>query len=258
MLLPLQYAQLINSSYRTTSLFETDPFLEVARGQPFWIATGLSTVVYGYASTKLRTIRSPLFVGFVLLTAGIVGLATIQPNDSTSAIVFSGLAGIGFGAPLVLVIAGVQLSTPYHLIATATAVTTAARAISTSAFTAIFAAALNTHLNNYIPGYIATAALEARLPPASIKAFVEALAGDDPAALKTIPGVTPAIIAAGVAALKQALADGIRVVFIIAAPFGAVACIACFFLGDLKETMNYHVDAPIEDLHAKHRHAGDV
>lgn len=243
---------------RTTNLFEEDPFLEVARAQPFWVACGLSTVFYGYASTKLRTIRSPLFVGFLLLTAGIVGLATIQPNDSTRAIIFAGLAGIGFGAPLVLVIAGVQLSTPHHLIATATALTTSARAVSATVFTAIYSATLTTRLASYIPSYIAEAALAAGLPPSSVMAFVGALAGNNPAALAKVPGVTPAIIEAGVAGIKQAFADGIRAVYMIAAPFGALACIACYFLGDLKKTMNYHVDAPVEDLHAKHHRAVDV
>src|ERR1700733_1615759 len=92
---------------RTVSLFDKDPFLLVAREQPFWIAGGLSTIVWGYASTRYRTIREPMFVGFLIFTAGIVGFATIQPGDSTNAVVFAGLAGIGFGAPLVLVITGV-------------------------------------------------------------------------------------------------------------------------------------------------------
>ena len=207
---------------------------------------------YGYASTKLRTIRAPLFVGFFLFTAGIVGLATIQPSDSTRAIVFAGLAGLGFGGPLVLIIAGVQLSTPHHLIATATALTTSARAVSATIFTAIYAATLDTRVAKYIPSYVAEAALKAGLPKSSLMAFVGAIASDDAAALPKIPGVTPVIIGAGVAALKQAFADGIRAVYIIAAAFGALACFACLFLGDLKATMNYHVDAPIEDLHAKH------
>ena len=191
-------------------------------------------------------------MGFVFFTAGIVGLATIQPGDSTSAIAFGGLAGLGMGGPLVLVIAGVQLSTPHHLIATATAVTTSARAVSATVFTAIYGAALTTRLAKDIPSYVAKAALGAGLPKTSLEAFVGALAGNDAAALPKIPGVTPAIIGAGVGGLKQAFADGIRVVYIIAAPFGALACILCFFLGDLKSVMNYHVDAPIEDLHAKH------
>ena len=229
-----------------------DPFLEVARGQPFWITAGLSTVVYGYVSSRLRTIRSPLFVGFLLFTAGLVGFATIQPGQSTNAVIFSGLAGLGFGGPLVLIIAGVQLSTPYEFIATATAITTSSRAVATAVFTAIYAAALTTRLEKFIPEYVAAAAVRAGLPLSSLRSFVEALAGNNAAALKTIPGVTPAIIGAGVVALKQALADSIRVVFIIAAPFGVVACIACCFIADLGPGMNYHVDAPIEILHAKH------
>lgn len=247
-----------NSSNRTTSLFETDPFLQVAREQAFWLTSGFSTLIYGYWSTKARNIWAPLFVGFLLLTCGTVGIATIQPGDSTSSIIFLGLAGIGFGAPLVLVISGVQLSTPHHLIATATAVATSARAVSASVFTAIYAAAVNTRLDKNIPTYVAGAALKAGLPPTSVAAFVAALVGKDNAALMKVPGVSPVIIQAGVVALKQALADGLRVVYMIAAPFGVLACIACFFLGDLKGTMSYHVDAPVENLHAKHHHGADV
>ena len=168
---------------------------------------------------------------------------------------FRSLAGLGFGAPLVLIIAGVQLSTPHHLIATATAVTTSFRAVAATVFTAIYAAALSTRLASYIPNYIAAGAISAGLPKASVIEFVEALASDNATAVALVPGVNPVIIGAGIAALKQALADGIRVVFLIAAPFGAVACIACFFIGDLSKVMNYHVDAPLEVLHAKHHQA---
>lgn len=69
---------------------------------------------------------------------------------------------------------------------------------------------------------------------------------DDTVTLDEVPGVTPTIIALCIRALRQAYADSLRVVFIIAVPFGVVACIASCFLGDLSETMNYHVDAPIE------------
>ena len=214
-------------------------------------------MLWGYASTRFKTIREPLFVGFVIFTGGIVGLATVQPGQSTNAIVFSALVGLGLGAPLTLAVTGVQLSTPKNLIATATAVTTCARAVAASVFTAIFSAAFSTRLTKNLPNDVAGAALKAGLPPSSLKAFVEALAGGDSAALSHIPGVTPKILASGLAALKQAYADSIRVVFIIAAPFGVLACICCLFLGRLRTTMNYSVDAPVEDLHAKgHGHQG--
>lgn len=188
------------------------------------------------------------------MTGGLVGLATTQPGDSTKAIIFSGLFGLGFGSPLALIIAGVQLSTPYHLIATATALTTSTRAVSATMFTAINSAVVNGRITKYVPSYVAKAAIRAGLPITSVPAFVGALASNNVTALPHIPGVTPLVIGAGVDALKHAFADGIRAVFMIAAPFGAVACIVCFFLGDMTNVMNYHVDAPMEDLHAKHHH----
>jgi hypothetical protein len=207
-------------------------------------------------SARFRTIREPTFAGFLILTVGIVGLATIQPDDSLNALIFAGLAGIGFGSPLILVITGAQLSTPHHLIATATAVTTSSRAVAATVFTAIYGAALTGRLKHNIPTYIAKAALSAGLPATSLEAFIDALAHGNTAALPNIPGLNPTIVALGVAALKQASADAVRIVYIIAAPFGALACVASLFLGDLRKIMNYHIDAPLEDLHAEqHRDA---
>jgi Fungal trichothecene efflux pump (TRI12) len=215
-------------------------------------------VIWGYASTKLRTIREPLFLGFLIFTGGVIGWTTIQPSSGLNALIFAGLAGFGFGAPLILIITGVQLSTPHALIATATAVTTSSRAVAATVFTAIYAAALNARLDINIPGHVAKAALRAGLPPSSLPNFIKALAGHDDAALAKVPGVNPQIIGVGVVALKQAFADSLRVVYIIAAPFGALACVMCLFLGDMKRTMDYRVDAPVEDLHARthpqHRH----
>lgn len=244
-----------NKFSRQTALFETNPFYVAARLQPYWVACAATTVVWGFISTKLRSIRSPLFAGFLIFTGGLIAQATIQPDDSTNALIYAGLTGIGFSAPLILVIAGVQLSTPHHLIATATALTVSARAVAATVFTAIYAAAVQSRLDKKIASYVATAAIKAGLPDKSLPAFIGALAGGDTAALGKIPGVTPSIIAAGVASLKQAFADSLRVVFIIAAPFGALACVCCCFLGDLRKTMNYSVDAPVEELHRKvHRH----
>ena len=185
-----------------------------------------------------------------------VGLTTIQPSQSTRAIIFDGLAGLGFGGPLILIIAGVQLSTPPHLIAIATAVITSSRAVAATTFTAIYSAALTSRLNSKVPAYVAKAALDAGLPPSSLPAFIGAIATKNPAALVSVPGVTATIIDAGLVAVRQALADSFRIIYIIAAPFGALAIIACFFIGDLTKTMHYRVDAPMEEIHAK-RHRGD-
>ena len=247
-----------HSINRTSSLFEKDTFLLAAREQPFWIGGGISTVIWGYWSVKARSIRVPLFAGFLIFTAGIVGLATVQPDDSTRACIFAGLAGIGFGAPLILIIAGIQLATPHPLIATGTSLAISCRAVSSSVFTAIYSATLNERLQPNIISHVSKAAITNGLPKSSVEAFVEALATDNTAILSGIPGVTPSIVAAGVAALKQAFADSLRLVFVIAAPFGLVACMFCFALGDQSGSMTYRVDAPVENLRAKHQDRGVV
>ena len=168
-------------------------------------------------------------------------------------IVFDGLAGLGFGSPLILIIAAVQLSTPHHLIATATAVITSSRAVAASTFTAIYGAVLTQKTTAKLPEYVAKAAIEGGLPTTSVHSFVAAILSKDTASLPSIPGVTPAIIAAGIAAVNHALADSFRIIYIIAVPFGVVACILCWFLGDMSSLMTYRVDAPVERLHARNR-----
>ncbi|KAH8669106.1 putative siderophore iron transporter [Xylariales sp. PMI_506] len=240
----------------TSVLFEQDAFLLTVRGLPFWVVSGLSTALWGYWSMRFRTIRMPLFTGFLIYTAGLVGLATIQPGDDLRCLIFAGLAGLGFGGPLVLIVAGVQLSTPHHLIATATAVTTSARAVGATVFTAIFSAGFSADLTVKLPAGISSAVIQAGLAADNVPAFISAFTSQDTAALSAIPGVTSTIIEAATMAMKQAYADSLRVVYYIAIPFGVVACIACFFLADLRSTMNYRVDAPVENLTAK-RHAAE-
>lgn len=119
-------------------------------------------MIYGYVSTRFRSIRAPLFIGFLLLTAGVVGLATVQPKGVISALAFTGLAVLGFGAPLILLIAAVQLSTPHHLIATCS------RAVASTVFTAIFAATFSARVQKFISDYVSQAVLDAGLPSTSI------------------------------------------------------------------------------------------
>ncbi|KEF62550.1 uncharacterized protein A1O9_00523 [Exophiala aquamarina CBS 119918] len=241
-----------------SGLFTTDAFEVVTRSQPYFVAALISTVVWGYFSSRLRTIRSPMVVGFIIMTGGLVGWTTIQPGDSISAMAFAGLSGIGFGGPLILAVTGAQLATPHRLIATATACTTSSRAVAAGIFTAIFAATFNSRMSSNLPKYIARTAEAAGLPTDSIPEFTQALISNNSTALRGIPGVGPEVVALATQAIKQATADSVRIVFIIAVPFGVLGTIVSLFLGDLKKTMNYRVDAPVEELHAKHAYPNET
>jgi hypothetical protein len=210
------------------------------------------TLIYGWASSYFRDIKYNLFVAYIIYTGGIVGLATVQPGQSAVALGTIALAGVGLAGPLILIITGVQLAVPHHLIATATALVVSCRTLAASIFVAAYSTALSSRLGTYIPSYIARAVTQAGLPASSIGPFIGAFSSHDEAALARIPGATPAVLGAAGGAMQQAFADGVRVVFIIAAPFGAVACILCLFLPSFKEVMDRKIDAPLE--HTKKHH----
>ena len=226
----------------------------VARQEAFWIGCILGSVVFGSWSTRYKTIREPMAGGFLVFTGGMIGFSTIQPGDSVNAIAFATMSGFGFGVVLILVVAGVQLCTPHHLIATSTAVVTTVRAIGGAVGLAIYSAVFRTNIEGKLPAYIAKAAASSGLPVDSIPAFLAAFLDNDSAALSQMTDVTPTIITASAKAMKQAYADSIRIVFIIAIPLGVLAVVASLFLAKVNKLMNYGVDAPVEALHAKHHH----
>ncbi|KAI5363648.1 putative major facilitator transporter Str1/Tri12, MFS transporter superfamily [Septoria linicola] len=243
----------------TSALFTQDPLGGAVRFLPLFAASSAFTAVYGWASSHFKDIKYCMLVGFALKTAGIVGLATVQPGQAGVAIGCLTLSGVGLAGPLVLVLAGLQLSVPHHLIATGTALVVSSRTLAGSIFVAAYSTALSQRLSTYIPSYIVQAVIPAGLPPQSIGPFIGAFASGARDALAQIPGVTPAVIGAAAAgAYQQAFADGVRVVFIIATPFGLVGCILCLLLPSFKDRMDYLVEAPLEDLHKHRKHESKV
>lgn len=192
-----------------------------------------------------------MFGGFVIWTAGAVGFATMQPDLGISAMACAGLSGIGFAAPLVMIVAGVQLSVPHELIATATSVATSSRALANAITTSIYVAIFRARLSSMIPARIPPAVVAAGLPVSSVPGFIQALTANNPSALTAVAGVTPSIIAIGAASYKQALADSIRIVFIITAVIGALGTACVMLIDNMKERMNYQTDAPVEEFRAK-------
>ena len=153
---------------------------------------------------------------------------------------------------MILITAAVQYYSPHRLIATATAVSTSARAIAVAAFTAIYFATLGAREAINVPALVGKAGVASGLSPKSIGPFIGAIAGHNTTALDMIPGINQTIIEAGEAANKQAYADSVRIIYIIAASLGALACVLCYWVGPSREFMTYRVDAPVEELHSKH------
>ncbi|KEF62747.1 uncharacterized protein A1O9_00720 [Exophiala aquamarina CBS 119918] len=233
-----------------SAVFSSDPFIITARIVPFYFCASVSAFIYGYIGTKFRTVRWPLMFGFLMYAAGIGALISVRPNNSTNALIFSGLAGLGLGAPLALLFVSVQLAVPHHVLATATALVASARAIGISISTAVFTVVLSKVTASKVAAWVPDAAVAAGVPAAELSAFVTAIASSDPD-VSNIPGVTATMIQAGVMAMKNATCDALHVVFAIALPFGLISVPIAYFLGSYKDSMNYIVEAPMEELHAK-------
>lgn len=108
---------------------------------------------------------------------------------------------------------------------------------------------------------IARATIPLGLPPPSVGAFIGAIMAHDDAALAQIEGVTPAIIGAGVQAMKGAYLKSFEKVWIAAAVISGVTAlgkplplalnkrltviVSLLFINPTKE-FNDHVDAALE------------
>ena len=94
-----------------------------------------------------------------------------------------------------------------------------------------------------LPSYIAKAVLPLGLPAAKLGAFSKALAAGKGAA---VPGVTPAILAAGTAASRQAWAYAFRIAFLATIPFGVIATVVAYFVADPSRYFTHHVAIHLE------------
>ena len=169
-----------------------------------------------------------------MYASGVGALILVRPGDSTNALVFSGIAGFGFGAPLALVVASVQLAVHHSVLATATALIASARAISIAVFTAIYTVAFNASLKSSRADWMPKAAAQASVPAPSIPNFISEITTGTPN-VALIPGLTTSMIQAGVLASQYGTSDALRVVFAIAMPFGVISAVLAYFLGSNKE-----------------------
>lgn len=104
---------------------------------------------------------------------------------------------------------------------------------------AIYGTIIQSHATRDIVPKVAAAAIQAGLPASQVEPFlgkaplqkswpvytnicchVVALTTGSAAGLASIPGITPAIIAAGAGAIKQVYSDAFRLVFLVSIAFG--------------------------------------
>jgi len=110
---------------------------------------------------------------------------------------------------------------------------------------AVYTTVLTNRLTQTVSGEVPKKLTDAGLPAASIADFIAAISAGATAALEAIPGITDQIIAAGVAAYKQANADAYRTVYLTTLAFSGVAICLTWWAPDTEKYMTNHIAATL-------------
>ncbi|RDW76097.1 hypothetical protein BP5796_06918 [Coleophoma crateriformis] len=229
-------------------LFETDPVRTGLRYGITMICYAVFAIVGGFYCAKTKTIRLPTVTAFVFIIVFFVCMATVTPASSNPFWGYAVLLGVGLGVCLCALVTVAQLSTPKELIATTSGLMIGMRSLGGSVGLAIYNAIFVSKLSANLGAKIAAAVIPAGLPMSSLTEFITDLAASNTAALAKVPGVTPAIIGAGVGGLDQAYSIAFRYVWIAAGCFTVVACVGAAFLVDPAKEFNKFIDAPAEKV----------
>ncbi|KIW07205.1 uncharacterized protein PV09_02070 [Verruconis gallopava] len=222
--------------------------IEGARNCMNFFATFFAVALIPVISHFTKSIREPTVISFLAYVVFFALMAKMDVNETGKTWGYPIIMGLGLGWSLTYLVAAAQLSAPAHLIAITSGILLSIRSLGASIALGIYNAIFNSELNSKLGSNIAAAVLPLGLPPQSLEAFIGALASEaSESDIAAIPGVTPQIIGAGVAALQKAFLNSFKWVYVAAAVISAVAAIAsCFLINPVKD-LNNHVDAPLDE-----------
>lgn len=246
------FAANIYFAFQVNVLYEPDFLLVTTRFSIAFIACMFASVVTGMYCAYTKKIRWVTFWAFVIFVAFFIGMALTNKNTSDAVWGLPVLLGWALGMTLITLITAAQLSIPAELISIATGLIISVRSLGGTIGIAIYHAVFTSAVKN-LGTNVASAAIDAGLPPDSVGRFIGDLVNHNQTDLALIPGVTPQIIGAGVSALLDTFTQGFRNVWVTGLAFCALAGISSIFLFDPSKEFNNHIDAPVEkdeDLYA--------
>ncbi|CAI0643160.1 unnamed protein product, partial [Colletotrichum noveboracense] len=232
-------------AFQVGVLYETDALRTGLRYGVTMIVYGIAAVLAGLWCSKTRNVRWPTVVAFVSMIVFFVCMATTTPTTSEPVWGYPVFLGIGLGICLCTLVTVAQLSTPPELIAITSGLMIGVRSLGGSVGLAVYNAIFTDQMS-HMGTNIAAAVLPLGLPQSSLPQFIGLLAAQDTAGLAQVEGVTVDIIQAGAGALLKTYSLGFRFVWIAAGSITVAAAIGAFFLVELENEFNMHIDAPAE------------
>ncbi|MCJ1372698.1 hypothetical protein MMC20_003923 [Loxospora ochrophaea] len=200
----------------------------------------LGQLLGGFGIRFIPRMRLQMTIAAVLVAIFVASVASATPTARSRTVTFLLLGTISCGYIENLTQTAVALVWEPSAIGLVTSVLGSIRAIGGSVATAIYSSILSNKLGVYLPRYVAPAALSAGLPESSLPTLLAGIgAGADLST--TVPGATPAVLAAIAAPTKQAFQESFKVVFLATIAFSACLLAASVISPDMEKYMTGEV-----------------
>lgn len=201
----------------------------------------IGQIVGGFAGKKIGHLKWQCVAGITLgaICFGSMATCGVGTMNRAAALLSMGVFFIGWTEGAAITIVTLAAKDQYAL-GTASGVAGSIRFLISSIAATVYTVILSNRLATTIAAQVPPALIAAGLPVSSIPGFISAFAVG-PTAFAAIPGVTPAILAAGTSAYKQANADAYRTVFLSNIAFSGVAIICSLLLPDVDHLLTGQV-----------------
>lgn len=226
-----------------TNVYNTSPITVGVRALSYpWAILGGACIVSALMSYTRGHVRVLFLVSAIIMTTFTGALAASTPDNAGYTIAMATLAAFGNGAIVVPALTLALYACPDEYVGTTAALSLAVRFLGGSVGTAIYFNIFNNKIMTNLPGLVVPAAVQAGLAEENAVPFVMALAAPNfQQVVQSVPGVTQAIISAGIYARQQAFAESCKYVWYTTIPFGILSIIACLFLPNIKKYMTNRV-----------------
>jgi EmrB/QacA subfamily drug resistance transporter len=183
---------------------------------PLLLGAAASTVISGRLISKTGRYKVFPLVGLALMALGLLLLSGLDASSSrTTACVFVGIFGIGFGLVSQVLVLAIQNAVEPRDIGITTASANLFRALGGSVGVAVFGSIFASRLADSLPRHL----------PAGTQVNADRLQAS-PAAIRALPTAVQD-------AIEHAAASSLHTVFLVATPFAALALITVLFLHEL-------------------------
>jgi Fungal trichothecene efflux pump (TRI12) len=201
-------------------------------------ATLLGQIVGGGLCQYIHQTRWILISSTFSLVAFSAAMVSVGPGDEVKGIALMFMACFSVGIIEICSLALAPLACGSEDLGVALGALGSIRSGGASVATAIYTSILSNKLGKLVPEYVSNAALEAGLPSSSLTALFTNLSTGT---LAKVPGISPSIIKAVVAAQASAAAKSFRYVWYAVIAFGIIALLASCLTIDYGEYLTEDV-----------------